>query len=155
MLFFRYCLTALLVFFLSGMLGFAILMAILREISPFFDSLSMLTKARFAYSITVICCFVLAAYDALSRIHGNPWTDKALAIINVICAIVGASIASTLASMLQVLPIIGASFKPPMQLIWAAAAGSAIHLYGFWGVERFPHRSSTPRPSQRLPWDRV
>jgi hypothetical protein len=40
-LFIRYFLIALLAIFLSGMLGFAIIMAILRETTPFFDSLSI------------------------------------------------------------------------------------------------------------------
>ena len=48
------------------MLGFAIIMAILRETTPFCDLLSMPTKAQGAYSIAGICLFVIAAYDALS-----------------------------------------------------------------------------------------
>jgi uncharacterized protein YacL len=147
-LFIRYFLIVLLALFLTWV-GYAVMIAILRKFTPFFDTLPVTTKAPAVYSISGICLFVIAAYDALTRIRTNPWTDKVLAIINVICAVLGAVVAAWLAGILYLflrdlplpfISIIGGIGKPPNHWLAAAAAGVAIHLYGFWGIERLRQR---------------
>jgi hypothetical protein len=116
--------------------------------APFISDLPPPTKFRMTFAFASVCLALIAAYDALSHLGNHPWTDKALAIANVICALLGAYLASALTSI----PLISNGFKPPMQWGWAAAAGSAIHLYGFWSVERLSRRRTrSPSPEIRPP----
>jgi hypothetical protein len=127
--------------FLIAFFGFFLLSVGVLAI-PFIGDLPQPTKFRVSFAFASICLASIAAYDALSHVGNTPWTDKALAIANVICAFLGAYLASTLTSIFYLLlhdiPPIGGLFRPPTQWI-AAAAAEASKFF-----ERLTSELSTP-----------